>query len=229
MLTFLLFLALAGPALAVDGVLEINQTCAINTGCFSGDTPGFPVTISSSGSYRLTSNLTTVLDNTDAISGTAPNPAGDVTIDLNGFAVTGTGATSNAVGVRFAEGNNWEVRNGTIREFFHGFSTGPGASEGHRLVSLRVVDNVKDGIRLNLHRDSTVEGCTVARNGFNGVIMAQGGSAIGNVVASNGNIGMSLASGVGYANNVVDNNSVGTVSGGVEMGANVCDGNTTCP
>ena len=53
----LLLLAFAGPALAVDGVVEINQTCAVNTGCFAGDTPGFPVTITVAGSYRLTSNL----------------------------------------------------------------------------------------------------------------------------------------------------------------------------
>jgi hypothetical protein len=45
----LLLLLFATPALAVDGVLEINQTCAVQTGCFSGDTAGFPVTISASG------------------------------------------------------------------------------------------------------------------------------------------------------------------------------------
>ena len=45
----LLLVALAGPAFAVDGVAEINQTCAVNTGCFAGDFAGFPVTISSAG------------------------------------------------------------------------------------------------------------------------------------------------------------------------------------
>ena len=54
-----LLLALAAPALAVDGVLEINQTCAVQTGCFVGDTAGYPVTIYSKtgGSYRLTGDL----------------------------------------------------------------------------------------------------------------------------------------------------------------------------
>ena len=37
----LLLLTLAIPAFASDGVLEINQTCAVNTGCFAGDTAGF--------------------------------------------------------------------------------------------------------------------------------------------------------------------------------------------
>ena len=39
------WLALAPMAYAVDGVLEINQTCAVNTGCFAGDAAAFPVTI----------------------------------------------------------------------------------------------------------------------------------------------------------------------------------------
>ena len=33
------------PSFASDGVVEINQTCAITTGCFAGDASGFPVTI----------------------------------------------------------------------------------------------------------------------------------------------------------------------------------------
>ena len=49
----------AGPARASDGVLEINQTCATQTGCFPGDAPGLPVTLPVAGSYRLTSNLRT--------------------------------------------------------------------------------------------------------------------------------------------------------------------------
>ena len=38
------------PVFASDGQLEINQACAINTGCFSGDAPGFLVTITAPGS-----------------------------------------------------------------------------------------------------------------------------------------------------------------------------------
>jgi hypothetical protein len=53
----LLLLLFAAPALASDGVLEINQTCAVETGCLAGDSPGFPVTISTAGSYRLTGSL----------------------------------------------------------------------------------------------------------------------------------------------------------------------------
>jgi hypothetical protein len=39
----LLLVTLAAPAFAVDGVIEINQTCAVETGCLTGDAAGgFP-------------------------------------------------------------------------------------------------------------------------------------------------------------------------------------------
>ncbi len=38
----LMVFCMAAPAEAVDGVFEINQTCAENTGCFTGDESGFP-------------------------------------------------------------------------------------------------------------------------------------------------------------------------------------------
>ena len=43
-LTFGIMLV-APAAYAVDGVAEINETCAVQTGCLSGDTAGYPVTI----------------------------------------------------------------------------------------------------------------------------------------------------------------------------------------
>ena len=95
----LLTLALALPALAVDGVLEINQTCAL-TGCFSGDAAGFPVTLSETGSYRLTGVLTLSDSDETGILVTAD----DVSIDLNGFGIqgpnqcTGGGAAGGSVG-----------------------------------------------------------------------------------------------------------------------------------
>jgi hypothetical protein len=50
-----------------------------------GDMPGFPVTISQPGSYRLAGNLIVPDANTTAIQITANN----VTIDLNGFSIIG--------------------------------------------------------------------------------------------------------------------------------------------
>lgn len=53
-LALFVLLSLAAPltgtsAFASDGALEISQACA-TAGCFSGDTPGLPVTIRRSGS-----------------------------------------------------------------------------------------------------------------------------------------------------------------------------------
>jgi hypothetical protein len=92
-LTFLLLLALAGPALAVDGVLEINQACAVQTGCFAGDTAGFPVSITASGSYRLTGDLdlSAVSTATNAIRLTGID---DASIDFNGFSISGPNTCS---------------------------------------------------------------------------------------------------------------------------------------
>ena len=97
-LLFSLSLALgasfAGSALAGDGSREINQACADNTGCFTGDATGLPVKITGAGSYRLTSNLIVPDENTTGIEVSTS----DVSIDMNGFAIIRSGcegATTN--------------------------------------------------------------------------------------------------------------------------------------
>src|SRR5262245_24149126 len=76
-------ISFASLALAADGVLEINQTCALSSsGCFTGDTQGFPVTITQSGSYRLTSDLS-VPAGSDGIE----LRTNEVALDLNGFGI----------------------------------------------------------------------------------------------------------------------------------------------
>jgi len=90
--TFLLILGFAASAVhASDGVFEINADCAV-VGCFDGDSAGYPVTISESGSYRLTGNLTTTNVDTTLIRVVADN----VTIDLNGFSLSGPVTCSGA-------------------------------------------------------------------------------------------------------------------------------------
>lgn len=77
--------ALTVPLYAVDGVVLINQSTALAGNVTPGDAPGFPVTISVTGSYKLSGNLTVPDANTTAIQITAD----DVTIDLNGFSILG--------------------------------------------------------------------------------------------------------------------------------------------
>src|SRR5262249_45497549 len=78
-------IALAQGLPAVDGVTLIDQK-AVSAGKVTPlDTPGFPVTISESGSYRLTGNLAVPDAATTAIQITAAN----VALDLNGFTISG--------------------------------------------------------------------------------------------------------------------------------------------
>ena len=69
---------------AVDGQILINQATVMAAG-------GFPYRITASGSYKLSGNLTQPTDGVDAIQINANN----VVLDLNGFTITGPGASSS--------------------------------------------------------------------------------------------------------------------------------------
>jgi len=126
----LFFLIFTTSVLASDGVLEINQTCAEKTGCFTGDTAGFPVTIETAGSYLLTGNLT--VPDTGAIIATVAG----VQINMNGFEVAGNGTCSTdvdafgrleSISCSGGTGNGIIgadlVRGGTVRGFATGIGT----------------------------------------------------------------------------------------------------------
>src|SRR5436190_432567 len=81
----LLLAGLSCNMYAVDGIILIDQNRALAGGVTPGDAPGFPVTISQRGSYRLASDLIVPNANTTAIVVNANN----VTIDLNGFSIIG--------------------------------------------------------------------------------------------------------------------------------------------
>jgi hypothetical protein len=74
----------ADTAFAVDGVVLIDQTRALAGNVTPGDAPGFPVTLSLPGSYRLSGNLTVPAQTDGIVIQTS-----DITIDLNGFRITG--------------------------------------------------------------------------------------------------------------------------------------------
>jgi len=97
------------PVRAVDGVIEINQAKAMAggvTGSLTDDPPGFPVTITKSGSYRLTGNLTVPSDTGGIIVA-----AEHVEVDLNGFTISGGGGSATGVNISplFCRIRNGEV------------------------------------------------------------------------------------------------------------------------
>src|SRR6185436_8638324 len=53
----LMMAGLSGSAFAVDGTILIDQNRALAGNVTPGDAPGFPVTISQPGSYKLSGNL----------------------------------------------------------------------------------------------------------------------------------------------------------------------------
>ncbi len=64
----------------------------MQSGRFTGDAAGYPVTITAPGSYLLTSNLVVPDENTDAI---AVSSSG-ISIDLSGFAIVRSGCEAAA-------------------------------------------------------------------------------------------------------------------------------------
>lgn len=83
-LLFALAIALAAPVVHAQTV--INQAAALAGGVTPGDAPGFPVTISVPGSYKLTGNLTSPAGQPNSLIHVT---AADATIDLNGYTVQG--------------------------------------------------------------------------------------------------------------------------------------------
>jgi len=167
----------ASGALAVDGVVEINQARALAGNVTPGDMPGFPVTLSRSGSYRLTSNLDVRAlaspENITAISVTTD----DVTIDMNGFAILGPTICSGAPvtfctpsgsgnGIDAGSNSGFRAFNGTIRGMG---SRGILAGGRARLEWLRVESNRYDGITLGNSNSSIVSHCIASSNGQHGV------------------------------------------------------------
>lgn len=177
LLSFLCILFSAN-LLAVDGVVLINNATVMAAG-------GYPYSITQPGSYKLSGNLTIPDANTDAIQ----IKTDDVTLDLNGFIISGPevcilgtypvqcSAQSTALGYGVNAGaniggrNNITVMNGTIR----GMGAGAVILFGHG----EVVDRVRaegnaafipdlDGAIYIL--DGTVTRCTITGNAAHGIL-----------------------------------------------------------
>lgn len=201
-------------ALATDGVHEINQTCAVQTGCFAGDTAGFPVTITGAvgRSYRLTSDLLVPDRDTTAIEITRR----DTSVDLNGFQIilslcqslscapiSGTGYGIYAPGARGVS-----VRNGSIVAM---------GDDGVALGSHAVVTNLRvrwnGNVGISVLDGSAVEGNTSSDNGGYGILCSLGSTISRNVVRRNQSNGIACVSGSTIiGNTVAENDSTGILA-----------------
>jgi hypothetical protein len=197
----LAMIGLAGHALASDGQLEINQACAVNTGCFTGDTPGFPVTITQSGSYRLTGNLDLTAENpaTNGIDVSAPA----TTVDLGGFQIVGPTTCSGACGAvscaPSSGSSGWAVvfqsgaiastvRNGTVRNMGN---TGIGSAANNiHIEGIKAYHNAFDGIGTN--QNTVVLNSIVFENGQDGIDVDAGSLIDNSSSACNKNHGIEV-------------------------------------
>lgn len=202
-------IAWGAPAGAADGTIEINQAKVMAAG-------GFPYVISAANtSYRLTGSLT-VPASTSGISVTANN----VTIDMNGFSITGPGSSSGVVnGVSASGFTDVTVENGTV--------TGLGLAIV--LGSSAIVRNVHadtNGFGIDVGDNSVVEGCTANNSTTDYGIACRSGCAItGSTANGNADEGI-FCSGSGCQ--ITGNTANGNVSVGIDCQSNGCviSGNT---
>ena len=137
------------PAWAQSDVNLIDQRLAIAGGATPGDTPGYPITTSRPGSYRLSSNLN-VPGGADGILITADG----VTIDLNGSQINGTKNGDHFVGVNGGDQHRITVRNGGINNMGTGILINGSAAV---IEGVTVANNAGNGIQVGEH-------CMISRN-----------------------------------------------------------------
>lgn len=196
-----LICGLALPTGAVDGVVEINQVLAIAGGVTAGDLPGFPVEINDSGSYMLTGNLTTVVVEGAVATTAVQVSANNVTIDLNGFVISGPTTCAcgvppttttclsvgigNGIAVDSDDVNGLVIFNGQVVGMPNvGVKAGPNA----RIFDLSVISNANTGVRTG--GNSLFERVVSSCNGSFGIFLSGNGTLRAAVVSNNAESGI---------------------------------------
>lgn len=219
-------MALASPAPAGDGRVEINQAC-VATGCFAGDPPGFPVRITTSGSYLLTSNLSVPDAATHGISIEIAN----VSLDLGGFALQGpvvctgepvTSCAPSGSGSGISADRDSRIHGGVVRGFG---GTGIAVYTDTRVWDVIVTNNGGNGIALS--RGASVRDSTIIFNGGSGITANTGGGfgeVAGSTVRGNQGDGITASGGLIIDNRFQNNGGIG-ITGSAATGRNVVTGN----
>jgi hypothetical protein len=188
----------ATALLATAGAAQAQQTFdhnkALAGGISPGDTPGYPITLSRPGHYKLMGNLSVPA----GVNGIAITASG-VHLDLNGFSVSGPGSCtrvdtatltcqghSGGTGV-YVNSVGVTLQNGTVRGFGNGV-IGDGADSLHRMrvtqnltgivassggwTGVRIVDSDIDlnaGTGINISR-GLIQTSRVVGNGGHGIV-----------------------------------------------------------
>lgn len=213
---------------AACSATEISQQCAL-VGCFPGDSPGFPVTITRPNAYSLCGNLVVPNKDTTAIEITANH----VTIDLRGFSISGPvvcsstdgwltcNATGSGKGIDAHAATDVAVHDGTVQGMGDvGVVVGPAS----RVERIRAISNGASGIQFT-EKTALIADNTVLSNHDHGILGAQRSIIRGNVIAENGQDGINTQEYCLVSNNLSSRNgNDGIVSGCV---ATIVDNKTT--
>ncbi len=218
----LLSVAFSLPVLAGEGAREISQVCAVDTGCFPGDSAGFPVTITAAGSYVLTGDLQVPDENTSGIFVQTPN----ATVDLGGFEIRGVTTCSgtplvcspssgNGTGLVIGEGGR--VLNGTVIGMgLAGVFAGPrgvvenvhatqnrfwGIRSSTSSAVVRSIADLNGGDGIEAESGSTITGNNASGNVLAGISVGAGSTVAGNTVHSNGSDGIQTNQGCSVTGN----------------------------
>lgn len=220
---FALLLVAASPAWSQ---VAINHSNALAGGVTPGDTAGYPVKLTLSGSYQLTSNLTVPDANTSAILITADY----VTVDLNGVAIRGptvcTGTTVSSctptgtgVGGYAASRKGIVVSNGQVVGMgSRGILVGPRS----RVERVIVQSNGDHGIFAG--SDSLVTGCQASGNRLTGIVTVGDGTVSNNTADGNGGSGIQALGTV--TNNTTHRNGLDGINAQGTVLNNEASGNT---
>lgn len=228
----LFLLAFAPAASATDGVVLINQATAATglPGC--GTSPFALLVICQPGSYRLSGNLTVAAPLENGIEILASR----VTLDLNGFTITGINAAGFGIFVNPVDGVTAE--NGTVTGFQAGVYDDSQSgiirgitANGNTNTGIVLVGGLIDGciVMGNNYGFSigfgTVERSTISGNALTG-ILGVGGTAgvllLDNYISQPGNAAIASFSGtpIAYGKNFI----LGSIGSGVSLGDNYCNG-----
>ena len=203
----------------------ISQSTSVNglPGCPHS---GFPIVICQTGSYRLSGNLLLSNAAVDAISVQVPN----VSIDLNGFAITGPvscgvdvplGCTpANASGAGINALGSVSVFNGTVT----GMGNGIIITGGSRVEHVQVYSNSSFGIKAGAR--NVIVNNIVYNNGNEGIFARDGATITGNMVYANGVIGIDVSGGTGSGATIAGNTVFANGGTGIEAISATMSGNT---
>ena len=171
----------AVPAGAAEGITLITQAKALAGKVTSDDQPGFPVTLSAPGSYKLAGNLQVPAGRNGIVVA-----ADNITIDLNGFQLAGGLAAANGVVEASANRSGVTVRNGTIFGFTKNGIRGTGSNL--TVENMRIVNVGANGIAAGHFLQ--VRDSNLWRSGLNGVIAVNQASVMNSTIVGSGASGV---------------------------------------